>query len=382
MVYTNEDDDTTTLNYLSAKAVSDASVLVGYENNLLPGSAMPGEDDPFEVVVNTTFIQFLASAEGIDIEDLVATDFIGAELTRDGSFEIDADPNNNDVIDIDFTLKIVGISDELTLFSSPTIYYNYDAMSDYLDNIALPLLSTATGRTLTALDPAQNVCQFLDEEYSQYCQLDIDLVLSDVVNLTRQLTIINQNEQVFDYDSYGNPIQINGFAVTNMANMILEGFRVVLTTAQTILMIFVLIALFVSAILIAIVLYSSAIERKLEIGILKAVGARNKDVKRIFVAEALLIGSYAGFVGIGLGYLIQAIIYFYSPSILGTRQPFMIVNIPLIGLDFHSIGWYQYIPLLVPAGLVIIAISVAYLAGMNPATKATRMRVVDALREE
>lgn len=380
--YLNDENQASTISYVSARGVSDSSILVGYENNLLDGSQLPSETNPFEVVVNSTFIQLLAAADGIDAEEMVATDYIGTELTRDGTFSLDLVPSANDTIDIDFTLKIVGVSDEIALFGSPTIYYNYGAMSEYLAAIDLPALGTHLGRTVNALEPAKNQCQFVDPEYASYCQPKIDLVLADVTNLTRQLTIINQNEQIFTYDNYGNPEQINGFQVSNMANLILEGFRGVLTIAQTILLIFVFIALFVSAILIAIVLYSSAIERKLEIGILKAVGARNKDVKRIFVAEALLIGSYAGFVGIGLGFLIQTVVYAYSPSILGVRNPFPIINIPLIGWDFHSIGWYQYIPLLVPAGLVFIAIAVSYLAGMNPATKATRMRVVDALREE
>lgn len=382
MVYVDADDDENNIFYVTTRGVSNEDVLADYLRHLIPGSALPHADEPFEVVVNTAMVQYLADYDGIEPEDVVLADYLNKTLTKavDQPYSIRA--GIEDTISLDFTLKIIGIADEMTLFSSPTIYYNYDAMSDFLDSQSLPNLSADEGVTLTALDPAQNQCQFLDSDFQEYCSVNIDLVLENTENITRQLKIIDENPQIMTYDEYSNPLLANGFVISSMGNLIMQGFQGVLNTAQIILLIFVLIALFVSAILIAIVLYSSAIERRLEIGILKAVGARNKDVKRIFVAEALLIGTYAGVVGVALGFVAQAIVYAYSPGLLGTTAPYPIVQIPLMGWDFHSIGWYQYIPLLVPAGLILMAIGVAYLAGMTPAKKATKMRVVDALREE
>lgn len=57
------------------------------------------------------------------------------------------------------------------------------------------------------------------------------------------------------------------------------------------------ISLLVSSIMILVVLYISVIERTKEIGLLRAIGARSKDVKRIFVLEAFLIGLSSGVIG-------------------------------------------------------------------------------------
>lgn len=382
IVYEDSNDDSHSIYYVATRGISNDDVLADYLRHLIPGSSLPSEDEPFEVVVNTAMVQYLADYDGIEPENVVLEDYLNKTLTKAVDQPYVIRMGVEDTISLDYTLKIIGIADEMTLFSQPTIYYNYEAMSDYLDSLALPVLSADEGVALTVLDPAQNQCQFLDVQFQEYCEVNIDLVLENTENITRQIKIIEENPQIMTYDENGNPLLANGFQITSMGNIIMAGFQGILNTAQIILLIFVLIALFVSAILIAIVLYSSAIERKLEIGILKAVGARNKDVKRIFVAEALLIGSYAGVVGVALGFVVQAIVYAYSPAILGTTSPYPIVQIPLLGWDFHSIGWYQYIPLLVPAGLIIMAIGVAYLAGMTPAKKATKMRVVDALREE
>lgn len=382
MKYKDLQDTVNTMHYVTAKATSNPDVLSDYTRHLIEGSVLPQPNKPFEVVVNTAFILTLAEYDNIEADDVVLSDYLNKTLTKDESQMYLVRAGVTDTYELDFTLKITGIAEEMTLFSMPTLYYNHEALKDYLDTIALPNLSTSEGNTLSLLDPAQNQCQFLPESQKEYCTVRVDLILGTTDNITRQLKIIEQNDQIITYDSNGNPMQANGFQVISTGNFIMLGFQGILNTAQIILLIFVLIALFVSAILIAIVLYSSAIERRLEIGILKAVGARNKDVKRIFVAEALLIGSYAGVVGVALGFVAQAIVYAYSASILGTTKGYPLVQIPLIGWDFHSLGWYQYIPLLVPVGLVVIAIGVAYLAGMTPAKKATKMRVVDALREE
>ena len=73
------------------------------------------------------------------------------------------------------------------------------------------------------------------------------------------------------------------------------------------------ISLFTSMIMIAIITYTSVIERTKEIGVLKALGARKKDITRVFDAETAILGVFSGLLGIGIAYLltfpINAVIY-------------------------------------------------------------------------
>ena len=58
------------------------------------------------------------------------------------------------------------------------------------------------------------------------------------------------------------------------------------------------ISLIVSSIMVGIITYTSVLERTKEIGILRALGARKKDITRVFNAETLIIGLCSGFIGI------------------------------------------------------------------------------------
>ena len=75
-----------------------------------------------------------------------------------------------------------------------------------------------------------------------------------------------------------------------------------------VLMAFSITSLVISSIMIAIIIYASVIERTKEIGVLRSLGARKKDVGRIFEAEAILIGVISGIIAIVAAILIDMII--------------------------------------------------------------------------
>lgn len=91
---------------------------------------------------------------------------------------------------------------------------------------------------------------------------------------------------------------------TDMAEMISSITGTLLNTVTYVLTGFAAISLLVSTIMIGIITYVSVIERTKEIGILRSVGARKKDISRVFNAETLIIGFTAGMIGIGLSYLL------------------------------------------------------------------------------
>ncbi|WP_156321394.1 ABC transporter permease [Halolactibacillus sp. JCM 19043] len=77
-----------------------------------------------------------------------------------------------------------------------------------------------------------------------------------------------------------------------------------INTVTYVLVGFAAISLVVSTIMIGIITYVSVIERTKEIGILRSVGARKKDISRVFNAETLIVGFISGSLGVGLSYLL------------------------------------------------------------------------------
>ena len=130
-----------------------------------------------------------------------------------------------------------------------------------------------------------------------------------------------------------------------------------------VLIAFVGISLVVSSIMIGIITYISVLERKKEIGILRAIGARKKDISRVFNAEAIIEGLSAGVLGIFVTLIISFLANILVSQVLDIQN---IMNLPVI------------------AAIVLILISVflTFIAGLVPAKIASKKDLVIALREE
>ncbi len=77
------------------------------------------------------------------------------------------------------------------------------------------------------------------------------------------------------------------------------------TTITGVLVAFAAISLIVSTIMIAIIIYTSVLERRKEIGVLRSIGARKKDISRVFIAESAILGGYSGVIGAVVSFLIS-----------------------------------------------------------------------------
>ncbi len=122
------------------------------------------------------------------------------------------------------------------------------------------------------------------------------------------------------------------------------------------------IALVVSTIMIVVVMYISVVERTKEIGILKAIGARGKDIRRIFVCEAFLIGVFSGILGLSFAFLLMK-----GVNIISNRM--FNINLVLIKDSYKVFG-------------VGVSIIISTFAGLLPANKAARLDPVESLRRE
>lgn len=245
--------------------------------------------------------------------------------------------------------KVVGVVDEIAL-SSAAVYYSYDAVNTWLKNDGY----------------------FVGKENRI---INAEVVIKDVHNNESVLNYINAKE---NGGIGGNKMtEAKGFYANSQIVMVKTAIKTLINLAQAVMIVFISLALVVSTILIGIVIFSSVLERKKEIGILKAVGARNKDIARIFKAESALIGLFAGVTGVLVAFIIQPIANTIINNVLNIDAD-NIVNIPLTGIPFTDIQ----IPFVTIAGLIVISILVAVLAGHFPSKRATKIQVIDALRDE
>ncbi len=173
-------------------------------------------------------------------------------------------------------------------------------------------------------------------------------------------------------------IQTDGKATTDMINRYIQTsrkdlsgsieeqlasmFSEMMSTFSLALAIIAGISLVVALIMILVVLYMSVTERTREIGVLKSIGARKKDIKLIFSTESLLIGLLSGVVGIILSLILGGILSAVLTAVLGFAPIRMM--------------WYFF------AEALLISIVISVIAGVYPASKAAKLDPVESLRHE
>ena len=147
-----------------------------------------------------------------------------------------------------------------------------------------------------------------------------------------------------------------------------RGLRLFFTIFDMLLGIFGSLALAVATLGIVNTLVMAILERRREIGILKALGAADRDVKQLFFVEAGVMGLMGGVLGVAFGWLIgQAIT-------LGTNLYLHRQNLP----SAHVFS----VPLWLVLTAIGISVVVSLAAGLYPATRAARLNPVEALRYE
>lgn len=145
--------------------------------------------------------------------------------------------------------------------------------------------------------------------------------------------------------------------VTDLTGNLINGVSYVLIAFSSI-------SLVVSSIMIGIITYVSVLERTKEIGILRSLGARKKDISRVFNAETTLIGFTAGVIGVLIAYLL-------------TFPLNLLISNLVDGIDNLA-----KLPVIAMGGLILISILLTFVAGLIPSRIAANKHPVDALRVE
>jgi len=150
---------------------------------------------------------------------------------------------------------------------------------------------------------------------------------------------------------------------TDYVGILMSGISTIINVITYILIAFVAISLVVSSIMIAIITYISVLERTKEIGILRAIGASKKDIRRVFNAETLIEGLASGVFGI-----VVTIV--------------LLIPINMIIKNVLDVSNIAILPLYGAIGLIIISVVLTVVAGLVPSKMASKKDPVEALRTE
>ncbi|WP_165252623.1 ABC transporter ATP-binding protein/permease [Adlercreutzia sp. ZJ304] len=169
-------------------------------------------------------------------------------------------------------------------------------------------------------------------------------------------------------DSYNDRMNESGqeskaITYTDIVGALMSSVTTIIDMISYVLIAFVSISLIVSSIMIGVITYISVLERKKEIGILRAIGASKGNISQVFNAETVIEGLIAGVLGVGITALccipISALVY-------------TLFDVPNVA----SLPWQAAFI------LVIISVALTFIAGLIPASSASRKDPVEALRSE
>ncbi len=200
---------------------------------------------------------------------------------------------------------------------------------------------------------------------SQRKILGTDISVSSITIYPKDFSL---KKKVLSYlDAYNtDKADTDQIKYTDLAGTVFSSFEAIVNIISTVLIAFASISLVVSSVMTGIIIYNSVIERTKEIGILRAIGARKKDISRLFKAEAVIIGLFSGVVGIGVTYLLCIPLN-------------MIFNNLNLGLDLSHLAqlnpWHALI-------LLAISIVLNFIASLIPSRFAAKKDPVVALRSE
>lgn len=177
---------------------------------------------------------------------------------------------------------------------------------------------------------------------------NIDLVVENVEKKLRKHRGLEEGKEDFFVQSF---------------NDLIESFSSVLNIIVGFIILIALISVLVSAINTANTMITSVLERYKEIGVLKAIGAKNSEIFGIFLFESSFLGFVAGVLGVAFGYL-------------ATR---------IAGAVLDSLGWgflSPYYSKELFIGCILFAVITGAISGVIPAIRASKINTVDALRYE
>ena len=333
-------------------------------NNLIKDLEKIRKDDKYRVKSTNYSYEDILNKE---YKVLLNTDYYKEE---NGSF-IDYSNDSNylkEKINKGMNIKIVGIiRDENT--SGSSIGYDHELKLHIIKEISKTNLYKKQIKnkdvnilTGTSFDGVSNTYEELVKKLGIYEEKNPSSVSIYVKDYEAKQKIAKLIEKYNELQKSNNREDLV-ITYSDVMKSLVEGITMVINIVSFVLIGFVAISLIVSSIMIGIITYISVLERTKEIGILRAIGASKKDIRRVFNAETIIEGLIAGVIGIivafGIDLLINAIIKTLA-KIDG------IATMPLGGAII----------------LILLSVILNVIAGAKPASMAAKKDPVESLRSE
>ena len=176
-----------------------------------------------------------------------------------------------------------------------------------------------------------------------------EVVLSAIDRYNEDMRAAGEDDKAIVYTDYMGVLMGSVTSIVNMISLVLIAF--------------VSISLVVSSIMIGIITYISVLERKKEIGILRAMGASKRNIANVFNAETFIEGLIAGVLAIAVVVLVSFPVNAWA-------------------LANHQIENVMQLPVASALGLILISVLLTVVAGLIPSRNAARRDPVEALRSE
>ncbi len=210
------------------------------------------------------------------------------------------------------------------------------------------------------------VLEFSESSYEENLRLLSDVDLDDPATINLYASTFENKDiierVIADYNATVDELQEIHY--TDYVGIMMSSITTIINAITYVLIAFVAISLVVSSIMIGVITLISVQERTKEIGILRAIGASKKNVSGMFNAETVLIGLASGLLGVGVTYVLCAIVN--------------VILLALTGLP----GLKAVLPLSVAVVLIVISVLLTLLSGIIPSKSAAKKDPVVALRTE
>ena len=269
--------------------------------------------------------------------------------------------NSDDSISVKIKAIIRGREDKKVVTDTSSLYYNSsladEVISKNKDSEIVRAQREAEYNVLThqAFDEnttKENILGYLGGDTLPVAIYIYPKDFETKDNITNYLDDYNKGKDESDIIQY-----------TDMAGMISSLSGNIMDAITIVLIAFSSISLIVSSIMIGIITYISVLERTKEIGILRSLGARKKDIKRVFNAETFIIGIFSGLLGVGIAYALTF--------------PVNIIIENLSGLA--GVAKLNPVHALI---LILVSLTLTIIGGAIPANMASKKDPVIALRTE
>lgn len=316
-----------------------------------------------------------------DDEDV--KEFVDEEM--DGLSRQDMEDNLFDALSAEMSVNDEQLTDYIESMNDKDVKDSYKELLE----AQYKMQYAATVSAQLAMYPEEQLSTMLDEEINDYTDKECASYYDNVLEFSE--STYDDNMRKLGYVDLDDPYSINLYSstfsdkdkieeaikdynnsveelkqinYTDYVGLIMSSVTTIIQAITYVLIGFVAVSLIVSSIMIGVITLISVQERTKEIGILRALGASKRNVSSMFNAETLIIGFFAGLIGVGVTYLLCI--------------PLNIVLHNLTGIMTLS----AYLPIPVAIILVLISMLLTLIAGIIPSRSAAKKDPVVALRTE